>query len=256
VPVFFLLKVFWGSRGRFFKKAPWKKETEVIMKQLTGFILFFLLVMNTLAGTSIKHLKGITYARTRCEWNGVSFYRGYTDPLAEKAREFNLDEAENALKEAQIPLDKKNILAVHAAVEAQLKVGGIRIVEIKQSDNEENSSATVLPTIELHFNITPLPGETGEEAAEEEKEPHAFIASIDLTVSRSVSAWYGAENVQAPMIAWWQKKMLTIKADELNESLDGVVKELLEEFLARWREADTPPETESPANEEKTDEKK
>jgi len=188
---------------------------------ILGFVVLFPLGLGALESDN-KNLKGLNYARIQCEYNGVPFYKGYKSPKEQKVEEFNLEKAKTKLSKAGIPIGKDHIRAVYNQMETLLINAGIRIIEIRTSD--EKSGSTILPTVSINVEVM---------AASQKM----YFCLVYLTVSRWISTWVGTENIQTPMIAWWQKKMLVTAPDELNNSIEKAVKELIDDFTRQLKEA-------------------
>ena len=169
-----------------------------------------------------KNLKGLNYARVQCEFNGVTFYKGYKSPKEQKIEEFNLEKAKATLTEAGIPIDKDHIRAVYNQMETLLKKAGIRVVEIRTSDDK--SKSTILPTVSINVEVM-------------KASKKMYFCLVSITVSKWISAWDETENVDTPMIAWWQKKMLAAAPDNLNSSIEKAVKELIDDFSLQLKQA-------------------
>jgi hypothetical protein len=196
------------------------------------FVVIFPLVLGALELDN-KNLKGLNYARIQCEYNGAPFFKGYKSPKEQKLEEFNLEMAETKLSEAGIPISKGHIRAVYNQMETLLKNAGIRIVEIRTSD--EKSGSTILPTVSINVEVM-------------EASKKMYFCLVYITVSKWISTWVGTENIHNPMIAWWQKKMLVVAPDELNTSIEKAVKELMDDFTVQLRQA-------NPGEEKKTDDR-
>ena len=195
------------------------------MRKIFIVILGFVFIFPRVSGAvelDNKNLKGLNYARVQCEYNGVPFYKSYKSPKEQKLEEFNLGKAESKLKKAGIPITKDNIRAVYNQMETLLKKAGIRIVEIRTSDDK--SGSTILPTISINVEVM-------------EASKKMYFCLVSITVSKWISAWVGTENINTPMIAWWQKKMLVTTPDELNNSIEKAVKELIDDFTLNLKEA-------------------
>jgi ABC-type transport system substrate-binding protein len=195
------------------------------MRKIFIVILGFVFIFPRVSGAvelDNKNLEGLNYARVRCEYNGVPYYKGYKSPKEQKIEEFNLEKAKAALNKAGIPIDKDHIRAVYNQMETLLKEAGIRIVEIRTSD--EKSGSTILPTVSINVEVM-------------EASKKMYFCLVSITVSKWISAWVGTENINTPMIAWWQKKMLVIAPDELNTSIEKAVKELIADFTRQLKEA-------------------
>jgi hypothetical protein len=54
----------------------------------------------------------------------------------------------------------------------------------------------------------------------------------------------GTRNIQSPVIAWWKHKIMAVKPEELDKSIDAAVEELLETFLTQWQQANKEEEKE------------
>jgi len=192
-----------------------------IFVAILGFVLIFPLVSRAVELDN-KNLKGLNYARIQCEYNGVLFYKGYKSPKEQKLEEFNLEKVEAALNKAGIPIDKDHIRVVYNQMETLLRNAGIRIVEIRTSD--EKSGSTILPTVSINVEVM-------------EASKKMYFCLVSITVSKWISAWVGTENINTPMIAWWQKKMLVTTPNELNNSIKKAVKELIDDFTLNLKEA-------------------
>jgi ABC-type transport system substrate-binding protein len=195
------------------------------MRKIFIVILGFVFIFPRVSGAvelDNKNLEGLNYARVQCEYNGVPFYKGYKSPKEQKLEEFNLEKAETALNKAGIPIDKDHIRAVYNQMETMLKNAGIRIVEKRTSD--EKAGSTILPTISINVEVI-------------EASKKMYFCLVSITVSKWISAWVGTENINTPMIAWWQKKMLVTAPDELNTSIEKAVKELIDDFTLNLKEA-------------------
>ncbi len=188
---------------------------------ILGFVVLLPLGLGALESDN-KNLKGLNYARIQCEYNGVPFYKGYKSPKEQKVEEFNLEKAKTKLSKAGIPIGKDHIRAVYNLMETLLINAGIRIIEIRTSD--EKSGSTILPTVSINVEVM---------AASQKM----YFCLVYLTVSRWISTWVGTENIQTPMIAWWQKKMLVTAPDELNNSIEKAVKELIADFTLQLEKA-------------------
>jgi ABC-type transport system substrate-binding protein len=195
------------------------------MRKIFIVILGFVFIFPRVSGAvelDNKNLEGLNYARVQCEYNGVPFYKGYKSPKEQKLEEFNLEKAETALNKAGIPIDKDHIRAVYNQMETMLKNAGIRIVKIRTSD--EKAGSTILPTISINVEVI-------------EASKKMYFCLVSITVSKWISTWVGTENINTPMIAWWQKKMLVTAPDELNTSIEKAVKELIDDFTLNLKEA-------------------
>jgi hypothetical protein len=188
---------------------------------ILGFVFIFPQLSRPM-GLDYRNLKGLNYARVQCEFNGVPFYKGYKNPQEQNLVEFNLKKAEATLNKAGIPIDKNHIRATYNQMETLLKKAGIRIVEIRTSD--EKSGATILPTVSINVEVM-------------EASKKMYFCLVYIAVSKWISTWVGTENINTPMIAWWQKKMLVIPPDELNTSIEKAVKELIDNFTRQLKEA-------------------
>ena len=166
-----------------------------------------------------RYLKGLKYARIQCEFTGVPFYKGYKSPKEENMEEFNLEEAVSGLKQAGIPIGKDNIRALYDQLESMLKKTGLRIVTVKNSSDMDDSS--ILPTISIGVEVITAP-------------KSLYFVRVDLTVSQWMSTWVGTENLHAPVITWWQEKMLAAEPKELNKLIETAARELCDEFTLQW----------------------
>jgi len=195
------------------------------MRKIISAILVFVVIFPLVSGAlelDNKNLKGLNYARVQCEYNGVPFYKGYKGLKEQNPVEFNLEKAESTLNKAGIPIGKDHIRAVYNQMESLLKKAGIRIVEIRT--NDEKAGSTILPTVSIHVEVM---------AASKKM----YFCLVSITVSKWISAWVGTENINTPMIAWWQKKMLVTAPDKLNTSIEKAVKELIDDFTRQLKQA-------------------
>lgn len=195
------------------------------MRKIIIAVLLFVVIFPRVPGAvelDNKNLKGLNYARVQCEYNSVPFYKGYKSPKEQKVEEFNLEKAEAVLKKAGIPIDKDHIRAIYNQMETLLKEAGIRIVDIRTSD--EKSGSTILPSVSIHVEVM-------------KASQKMYFCLVSITVSKWISTWVGTENINTPMIAWWQKKMLVTAPDELNNSIEKAVKELIDDFTRQLKQA-------------------
>jgi hypothetical protein len=199
---------------------------------ILGFVFIFPQVLRALELDN-KNLKDLNYARIQCEYNGIPFYKGYKGLKEQNPVEFNLGKAETTLKKAGIPITKDHIRAVYNQMEAMLEKAGIRIVEIRTSD--EKAGSTILPTVSIHVEVM-------------KASKKMYFTLVYITVSKWISSWVGTENINTPMIAWWQKKMLVTAPDELNTSIEKAAKELIDDFTLQLKQA-------NPEEEEKTEDR-
>ncbi|MCP5051680.1 MAG: hypothetical protein GY940_31220 [bacterium] len=170
-------------------------------------------------------LKGIGYVRVRCKFNGTAYFQGFRHPRDEKKIEFNLTEVETQLKDAGIPMDKTHIRALYDHTESLLKKAGVRPLEIRPASR---GHASLVPYVNLNVDV---------EVATEE----SYIVLVYLTVSKWMSAWSGERSVQAPVIVWWQKKVLVVPPSELTSKLDEAAIQLADEFQAHFAVSNPPP---------------
>ncbi len=170
-------------------------------------------------------LKDVNYVRLQCKFNGMTYYKGFRKPQDAEMIEFNLDEAETALKDAAIPITKDDIRALYQRAESQLKKAGVRLLDIRPRNSKRSS---VVPAVDLNVDIQP--------AAEE-----SYVVLVYLTVSKWMSAWSVSGNVQAPVIVWWQKKALLVPTAELSAKISETAMQLAEVFQAHLAAANPPP---------------
>jgi hypothetical protein len=171
-----------------------------------------------------KLLVGVNYVRIQCRFNGVPYYQGYKGIQTRDLEEYNADEAEAALKEAKIPISKKSFRDMYDRLESLLKKAGFRILEVRQGE----SDSTIIPTLSLNLDAMAITPARGKES---------YVVLVYVTVSRWLSTWIGTDDIQSRVIVWWKKKMVIAGPGELNKSIDAAVGELMEDFLARWKEA-------------------
>jgi hypothetical protein len=107
-------------------------------------------------------------------------------------------------------------------METQLKKAGIRVVEIRTGD--DNAKSTILPTVSINIEVM-------------KASQKMYFCLVSITVSKWISAWDETEDINTPMIAWWQKKMLAAAPDELNTSIKKAVKELIDDFTLQLEQA-------------------
>jgi hypothetical protein len=211
------------------------------MKNLVVFVLVLAVIFSLPAGAvelDKKNLKGLNYVRIQCEFNGVPYYKGYKSPKDQDLEEFNAEEVEARLKETGIPLTRAYVRAVYDRMEARLSDAGVQIVEIRSRD--EKNDSTILPTITIAVEVLDVSKER-------------YFVLIYLTVSRWISTWSGTQNINTPVITWWQKSMLAAAAEELNKSIEKAVKTLTDDFLVKLkRENREEKKKEGPESPEKT----
>jgi hypothetical protein len=211
------------------------------MKNLVVFVLVLAVIFSLPAGAvelDKKNLKGLNYVRIQCEFNGVPYYKGYKSPKDQDLEEFNAEEVEARLKETGIPLTRAYARAVYDRMEARLSDAGVQIVEIRSRD--EKNDSTILPTITIAVEVLDVSKER-------------YFVLIYLTVSRWISTWSGTQNINTPVITWWQKSMLAAAAEELNKSIEKAVKTLTDDFLVKLkRENREEKKKEGPESPEKT----
>ncbi|UCH93527.1 MAG: hypothetical protein JSV88_25090 [Candidatus Aminicenantes bacterium] len=206
---------------------------------ILGVVVIFYLRVGALEPDN-KNLEGMKFARIQCEFNGVPFYKGYKSPKDQETEEFNLEEVETKLSKAGIPITKDNIRAVYDRMEAQLKKAGIQVVGIRTSNDKGGS--TILPTVSVNVEVM-------------EASKKLYFTLVSLTVSKWMSTWSGTQNIRTTVITWWQKKMLAAGPKELNQSIEKVVKELIDDFILQWKEANSK-EEETEKEQENRGEKK
>jgi hypothetical protein len=170
-----------------------------------------------------KLLKGVNFVRIQCQFNGVPYYQGYKGIQTQDMEEYNAGEAEAVLKEAKIPIAKKDFRDMFGRMDSLLKKGGLRILEVRQ----EGSDSTVIPTVGLNLDALAITVTGGHDM---------YVVLVYVTVSRWISTWSGTDNIQSRVIVWWKKKMVTAGAEELNKSIAEAVGELMANFLANWKE--------------------
>jgi hypothetical protein len=205
------------------------------MKKIIDFVLVFVFISAAaslpLASAPVEPdqalLEGINYVRIRCRFNGATYYKGYKDLKGREIQEFNAEAVETALKESGIPISKEKFRALYDRMESLLKTGGVRIVAIRQDDS------TIIPFISLSL-----------EAKAVGSDRELVVVLLTVTVSRWISTWVGTRNIQSPMIAWWKHKIMAVKPEELDKSIDTAAGELLATFLAQWQEANKEEEKE------------
>ena len=176
-----------------------------------------------------KNLKGLNYARIQCEFNGVPYFKGYKSAKAEKVEEFNLVELEKKLADAGIPLAKELPRSLYNRMESKLKTAGLRVVGIRGSDDRDDS--TILATVSIAAEIIPVSEDS-------------FAALVYVTVSQWMSTWVGSENINTPVITWWQKKILTAAPADLNQAVDKACTGLIDDFVVQLTEANKDKEEE------------
>jgi hypothetical protein len=190
------------------------------MKKIVVFVLALVVLFTLLASTlelDNKNLKGLKYLRIQCEFNGIPYFKGYKCPKDREVVEYNAREAEDHLHEAGVPLSKDKIRAVYNRLESRLSQAGVQIVKIKNQD--EKGDSTILPTVSINVEVLPVTEEQ-------------YVTLVYLTVSKWMSTWSGTENINTPVITWWQKTILVSSGEELNRSVEKAANALIADFLA------------------------
>lgn len=193
------------------------------------FMLIILFVRIEATDLSNRNLIGITYARILCRINGVAYYKGFKDIRARTVEEFNLPAVESKLKSSGLPLNKENIRSIYAMMENTLTSQGIHVVEMRQGEMDTTTGSTVIPIISVNLDIM-----------EVNKESYYVLAYT--AVERWNSTWIGDQNVQAPSIGWWQKKMLNSNPKELAQILENTANELMINMVSKIKSATLEPE--------------
>ena len=193
------------------------------MRKVLVFVLMLAVIFSLLVGAvelDKKNLKGLSYVRIQCEFNGVPFYRGYKSPKDQEVEEFNAEEAEAKLKEAGIPLTITNIRAVYDRLETRLTDAEVQIVGIRSRDEKNN--VTILPTVSIEVEVLDV-------------SKKRYFILVSLTVSKWMSTWSGTQNLHTQVITWWQKNMLAAAAEELDKSVEKAVNALIDDFLVKLK---------------------
>lgn len=182
-------------------------------------------------------LKNVIYVRLKSQFNGIDYYKGVKNPRDIEIKEYNLDRVEIRLKEDTIPLDKDTVRALYSRSLELLKKAGLRVLNIHQQDKKQT---TLVPTLSLDIDAIATSDSN-------------FVVLVDLSLSKWISTWAGTENLQAQVIVWRHKVLLTAKQDVLVGSLEEATDEVLNEFLAQIALANPTPRT--PETEEKSENK-
>jgi hypothetical protein len=161
-------------------------------------------------------LKGVNYVRLRCKFNGMPYFKGYKTHLDTKMEEYFLDETADSLKKADIPISKKDIRSLYDSLEARVKDADVRILDINPGGKKK---ATLIPSLTLNIDVKTV------------SEGKFFILEY-LTLTRWMSSWFGNESLEAPVIIWWHKKMLSADKKSFSNSIESTAKELTSRFLA------------------------
>ena len=181
-----------------------------------------------------KNLKDLKYTRIQCEFNGIAFYKGYKSTTAQKMTEFNLEEIKTALSEAAVPININDIRGLYKQMESGLKKAGIGIMEIRKQD--EKGGSTILPMVSIAVEVLEVSKES-------------YAALVYLTVSKWMSTWAGTRNIHTPVITWWQKKMIPTAPEDLNKTIKNTAKDLIDEFIMQFADANTEKEEEETTEE-------
>ncbi len=192
------------------------------------FMLIILFVRVEATDLSNRNLIGITYARILCRINGVAYYKGFKDIRSRTVEEFNLPAVESKLKSSGLPLNKENIRSIYSMMETTLMSQGIHVVEMRQGEMDTTTGSTVIPIISVNMDIM-----------EVNKESYYVLAYT--AVERWNSTWIGDQNVQAPSIGWWQKKMLNSNPKELAQILENTANELMTDMVSKIKSATLEP---------------
>lgn len=216
-------------------------------------VLVVLLMFIMLAGTAMTaqtpgketetqinpHLKKVNFVRIRCLINGTTVYKAYPSPRATDIEEFNFDEAAAQFEGTNIPVKKKDILALYDQFSSQLKDSGVRVLDVKRPTLDAHGRATIIPVASLHIELQEVTAESN-------------VMLIYVTVSRWVSTWSGSERIYGPVVVWWKKHMTVVDNEEFIPRLKEKTKTMVGEFLTELAAANPP----APEEEQEGDLKK
>ena len=177
-------------------------------------------------------LKNIIYVRVMSSYNGIDYYTGVLNPRDTEIKEYNLESVVIRLKEDTIPISKENVKSLYVRTRERLKKPGLRVLDIQQQDKKQ---ATLVPTLNLAVDAI---------ATSESN----YVVLVNLSLTKWISTWAGTENIQAPVIVWWHKVLLTADGELLVNSLEEAADEVLDEFLNQLAVANPKPETEPAGN--------
>jgi len=169
-----------------------------------------------------KNLKGLNYIKIQCEFNGLSYFKGIKSTRADEEVEFNLSKLEKMIDDSGFPLTKKLFPTIYKQMETKLKKGGLTVAGIRSK--EEKQTPTILPTISINIEVRELSEDS-------------FAALVYLTVSKWMSTWVGSENINQPVIIWWQKQFLARSGEELNSAIEKTANDLIDQLLIQLKNA-------------------
>lgn len=216
------------------------------LNALTFLLVCLILAFSQQTATAIQlddsNLKGVNYVRVQCSFNGIPYYTGFKGLDTEKEEDVNVERIESLYKDEKIPIARKNFRALYKLLESTLKTEKFRILEIRvrpgqdleESDAASGTGSTIIPTVSLDVEVFPF--FNGHEM---------YVGVISVTVAKWMSSWAGTENIQTHMIAWWHKSVISVGPEELNDAITKAAGVLIENFIARWKAANTEESTDS-----------
>lgn len=203
-------------------------------------LVFFALVPFRQNMTAIRledsNLKGVSYVRVQCTFNGIPYYTGFKGLDTEKEEDVNAERIESLYKDQRIPITRKNFHTLYKLLESTLKSEKFRVLEIRvrpgqdlaDSSAASGAGSTIIPTVSLDIEVFPF--FNGHEM---------YVGVISVTVAKWMSSWAGTQNIQTNMIAWWHKNVISVGPDELSNAVAKAAGVLIEDFIAQWKAANT-----------------
>ncbi|MCP5102875.1 MAG: hypothetical protein GY950_05840 [bacterium] len=183
-----------------------------------------------------KNLKGIRYIIAGVQFNGVLYGEGYLDRNEEEVKEINLKEITAKLKADGIPITIKTVRKIYGKIVEQVQKEEIEVLKMKLYSEEKS---TIIPMLTARIDAMTA----GEDL---------YFIVAHLTLSKWLSNWSGTKRILAPVYTWSAKKMASTGSDGMSETIETAVNQLMETFLAEFKEANREEEPE----EEKTEEEK
>ncbi|MCP4220621.1 MAG: hypothetical protein GY765_38695 [bacterium] len=181
------------------------KKVIIFMLLSTGLMLFP-------AGSELGHnnLKGIKHLIVSAEFNGITVGEEFRDKTEEEAKEYNVEEAEEGLKEVDVPLTRKDILAIFHHVRDMIGESDLEILKMGRL----RAKSTIIPTLTLRVDTLAAAADT-------------YFAVVHLTLSKRVSNWVGSKRIQAPVYTWSQKALVAVARENgVTMSVDNSVREV------------------------------
>jgi len=189
-----------------------------------------LISLQSATGPDKKMLTGMNYARIQCQMFGIPYYKALKTIESSQTEEFNVRQIESKLRENLSPIKTDNIRAIYSKLETLCTRQGILVPDIRPEDSQEKNSPSIVPTININFDSILTTNDN-------------YVISITVTVEKWISTWDGSKNIKAPVIIWWQNKLVSTTSKDLFKSIDTQSDSLLLNLFAQIKNVNPPPET-------------